>query len=267
MSLPPDAAKAMLNPRAAQEQLRLAWFAPAADLADVVERHWTVQWDFRGREPFVQEVLPHPSANLCFEPGGAVVHAVITRRAVHRLEGRGRTLGTSFRPAAFAAFVPTSMAELADRGVGLGHLFGEAGDALEREVLGLADARRQIAAVEAFLRARRAAPDPVARRVEEMIAWMLAAPASTRVADVAAEFGLSTRELQRRFRRYVGAGPKWVLQRYRLHDAAGRIASGRGGGWAAVALELGYADQAHFIRDFKALVGCSPGAYEAACAP
>jgi AraC-like DNA-binding protein len=77
---------------------------------------------------------------------------------------------------------------------------------------------------------------------------------------------LSTRELQRRFSRYLGVGPKWVLQRYRLHEAAERIAAGGRGDWAGVAAELGYADQAHFIRDFRAVVGCPPGAYAAACA-
>ena len=86
---------------------------------------------------------------------------------------------------------------------------------------------------------------------------MLTAPAAIRVSDAAREHGLSTRALQRLFSRYIGAGPKWVLQRYRLHEAAERIAAGDRGDWAQVAAELGYADQADFIRDFRALVGCS----------
>ena len=64
----------------------------------------------------------------------------------------------------------------------------------------------------------------------------------------------------------VGVSPKWVLQRYRLHEAAERIAEGRDGDWAATALELGYFDQAHFIRDFKALIGASPAQYAGAAA-
>ena len=55
-----------------------------------------------------------------------------------------------------------------------------------------------------------------------------------------------------------------MLQRYRLHEAAERIAEGRDADWAATALELGYSDQAHFIRDFKALIGASPAQYAAA---
>jgi AraC-like DNA-binding protein len=85
-----------------------------------------------------------------------------------------------------------------------------------------------------------------------------------RVGELAARHGMSPRSLQRLFRRYVGVSPKWVLRRYRLHEAAERIAEGRDGDWARPALDLGYFDQAHFIRDFKALVGASPAQYAAA---
>ena len=51
--------------------------------------------------------------------------------------------------------------------------------------------------------------------------------------------------------------PKWVIQRYRLFEAAGRLSSGQADG-AQLAHELGYFDQAHFIRDFKAMVGKTP---------
>ena len=77
--------------------------------------------------------------------------------------------------------------------------------------------------------------------------------------------GLSARSMQRLFRRYLGVTPKWVLQRYRLHAAAERIAGGEGD-LARLALDLGYFDQAHFIKDFKALVGRTPAGYAEECA-
>ena len=52
--------------------------------------------------------------------------------------------------------------------------------------------------------------------------------------------------------------PKWVLQRVRLHEAADRMADGEKD-WPRLALELGYFDQAHFIKAFKAAIGLSPG--------
>jgi len=75
----------------------------------------------------------------------------------------------------------------------------------------------------------------------------------TSVAELARGAGLSRRRLQRLFADRVGVGPKWALRRYRLHEAVARMDAPPDG--AALAAELGYCDQAHFVRDFKAAVG------------
>ena len=71
--------------------------------------------------------------------------------------------------------------------------------------------------------------------------------------------------MQRLFRRLVGVGPKWVLRRYRLHDAIAAIDSDPGvtSDLAGLAAALGWSDQSHFNRDFSAAVGVSPQAYAA----
>ena len=67
--------------------------------------------------------------------------------------------------------------------------------------------------------------------------------------------------LQRIFSQYVGVGPKWVIKRYRLQEAADQVADGEVVNWAKLALDLGYFDQAHFIKDFKSIVGKAPAEY------
>jgi len=124
----------------------------------------------------------------------------------------------------------------------------------------------RLPAREGALRARLPARDRNVDVVAALVRTMLEDPAVVRVDELAARHAMSPRTLQRLFRRYVGVSPKWVLQRYRLQEAAERIAEGRDGDWAATALELGYFDQAHFIRDFKALVGASPAQYAGAAA-
>jgi AraC-like DNA-binding protein len=59
-------------------------------------------------------------------------------------------------------------------------------------------------------------------------------------------------------RRYVGVGPKWVLKRLRIHQAAEQLTATSPPAWTELALDLGYYDHAHFIRDFRLVVGRSP---------
>ena len=98
-------------------------------------------------------------------------------------------------------------------------------------------------------------------RVGDLVARIAANPGLCSVQALAEEAGVAVRTLQRLFGQYVGVAPKWVINRYRLHEAVERLQSGRNVAWAELALALGYFDQAHFIRDFTQLVGRSPGEY------
>lgn len=256
--------RGILNPDGAR--FRLARRPPAADLAGFVEHHWLVSWDLRGAAPQRQEVLPHPSVHLVFErPGAAAVHGVWTRRWGRMLEGSGWGLGTKFRPGAFEPFSAVGMCELTDSARPLVEVLGSEARALERDVLELGSGEERVRRVEAFLRRRLPEPDPARDEAIRIAGSMLDLPAATRVEDVAAAHGVSARTVQRLFRRYLGVTPKWVLQRYRLHAAAERIAAGADDP-ARLAQELGYFDQAHFTKHFKALVGRTPAEYAEECA-
>jgi AraC-like DNA-binding protein len=88
-----------------------------------------------------------------------------------------------------------------------------------------------------------------------------------RVDELCTQVGLGERALQRLFSDYVGVSPKWVIRRFRLHDAASRLAKAEDVNLTTLAQDLGYADQAHFTRDFKAIVGRSPSDYRRSASP
>jgi AraC-like DNA-binding protein len=102
--------------------------------------------------------------------------------------------------------------------------------------------------------------------VIEIAERIVADPVVTRVDAVAAEAGISVRHLERRFRDAVGVNPKWVIRRSRLHEAAERVRDGAPVEWASLAAELGFSDQAHLTREFRAAYGTTPDAYARACA-
>ncbi len=232
---------------------------PGEILALFVEHFWTVSWDVA--EPKIAEVLPHPSVHLVLEAGGSRVAGVPKGRFTTRLEGKGRVLGTKFRPGGFRPFLGAPISSLSGRTFPLTEIFGPAAEDLEDRALAFADPVGAFEVVQEFLEGMRPQPDPeseLAARIAERVATDRQI---TRVEHVAEAFGLGTRTLQRLFSEYVGVSPKWIIQRYRLHEAAERIATGSPIDWPDLALELGYADQAHFIRDFRRLVGKSPAEY------
>jgi AraC-like DNA-binding protein len=107
------------------------------------------------------------------------------------------------------------------------------------------------------------APDPSADLAAGIIETIATEPGIHRVDLLAARFGLTVRRLERLFAEHVGVGPKWVIRRYRLQEAAGRMAGVKPIDWAALADALGYADQPHLTRDFTRMFSEPPTAYAA----
>jgi AraC-like DNA-binding protein len=246
---------------------RLDRVPASPDLADLVERHWLVTWDLPAGHRSSVTLLPHPCVNLVFDAGQVAVAGVGRERFTYRFTGQGRVFGVKFRPAGFEPFLREPVSRLAGEVRPLAALWG-ADDAglLAGDLAVAADLDSLVAAAERHLRAHWPPPDPDVARVQGMVHALLRDRSITRVDDVTVRFGLSARTVQRLFQRYVGVSPKWVLGRYRLHEAAARLAEGTAGTWTDVAVELGYFDQSHFIRDFRRAVGMTPVAYAEACA-
>jgi AraC-like DNA-binding protein len=78
------------------------------------------------------------------------------------------------------------------------------------------------------------------------------------VQELADEAGLSLRQFQRRFQAQTGLNPKHYARICRIGQAVHRKELEPAASWTELALECGYADQSHFIRDFKALTGHLP---------
>ena len=140
-------------------------------------------------------------------------------------------------------------------------MFGASAEGLDVEVLSHDDDGEAIEVVESFLRSFRPVTSEAIGTVGQIVARIAGDRTITRVDQIAAQFAMPARQLQRLFRDYVGVTPKWVIQRYRLIEAAERLAAGAVADFAGLALDLGYADQAHFIRDFKKIVGSAPAAF------
>ncbi|MGW4633067.1 AraC family transcriptional regulator [Nocardia sp. NPDC004415] len=238
-------------------------------LSGFADRYWVVRWDLRGRPAYRAEVLSFPCVNVTFERSelrtGGFVNGVCTTKYVRELSGEGETFGIRFVPGGFGAFTGMDVGALRDDSAPLAEVLPAAAGLAERVLAEPSDERRRVV-IEEFFAGRGRADDPHFALVARVVAAMADDPELTRVDQVTDRFGVPVRTVQRLFRRYVGAGPKWVLCRFRLQDAADRLARGEGLDLADLAADLGYFDQAHFTREFTTQIGMAPSEYARAAA-
>jgi len=253
--------RGVLQPRFAQGSFQHERRAPDPALAGLVEHYWFVSWDLRGLPPQTQETLPHPSVHLVVEPPAARIYGVHQGRFTRVLEGQGRVFGIKFRPGGFRPFFGADVAGLMDRSCVPAEVFGAVAEPFEADVFAATDVDAMVTAAERLLRAHPAADDPLVERAAAIVATIGGDRTITAVEHVCERSDIHARALQRLFKSHVGISPKWVINRYRLHEAVAQLQEGRAVAWAELALSLGYFDQAHFIRDFRALVGCTPAEY------
>lgn len=267
MQMSDTGTQGILNPEMVGQRFTLSRLLPPPDLHPFIERYWSVTWDLREQEPHIQETLPYPCAHLVFEAGYTRLYGVMTGKFARTLAGQGRVLGVKFQPAGCHALLRRPMSTLTNKTLRFEEVFGEGGAVLESAILGQRDEQAMVALVEDFLRPRLPEPDERVALLNQIVACIAADREITSVGDALARCEgcamsqMSRRTLQRLFSEYIGVGPKWVIRRFRLHEAAGRIDAGGVVDWPRLALELGYSDQTHFIKDFKAIVGQTPTEY------
>ncbi|HEU5104008.1 MAG TPA: AraC family transcriptional regulator [Roseiflexaceae bacterium] len=251
----------ILNPSAIATEFQLSRHSPAPDIGAFVERYWIVSWDRRGQAPHLQETLPFPSVHLVLERGNSRIVGVVKGKFSILLHDQGIVFGIKFRPGAYYPFVRAPVVQLTDRTIPLADVFGQDGAALEVAVCAQSDEAKMVEQAEQFLRGRLPEHDPQVELINRIVDCVVADRAIVTVDDLVARFSLTKRTLQRIFSQYVGVSPKWVIMRYRLQEAAEQMAGGEMTNWTKLALDLGYFDQAHFIKDFKTIVGQTPAEY------
>ena len=244
-------------------------WAPSESAGRFVEHFWSVSWDLRGRDPLPNTVITFPSMHLTHEWGSdgsrhgfrlpnTLVHGVVERVFRTTISERGTVVGVRFKPGGFTARFGRDAAHYTGRIEPVSaELFGAAldlDDAVESAAAGLDDA----------IADHPDDPDSMYASLTALVERIRRDDRLHRVEQVMGLSPWSARTTQRVFRRYVGVPVKWVLCRYRLQQAALEIESRPDVDFADLAVRLGWYDQAHFINDFRSMIGSTPGEYASA---
>ena len=245
-------------------------YAPAPDLARLIAFHQSMATDAGWREMFI----PAPFCSFIFRFGDDALvagrrglralprHMIATPGCTPvaiRAEGGVDAFRVALYPHTVECILRTGASNVRDRVLDVAEFLGRDGEALIGRMTEARDTSARIGAFERWLRAR---VEDAATPVHEMdyaVRRLARNGDACRVHDLARELGIGTRQLERRFLRSVGLGPK-LFQRVARINAVLRDARQGEPDWASLAAQFGFSDQSHLVREFVALAGETPAA-------
>ncbi len=226
---------------------------PAARLASFVECYWTGEV----LEDHTARILPDGCADIIFftrKRGliDAQVVGVMTRTHTVQLEAGTRLLGIRFQPGMAGTVLRGQLWAFNDQSAPLdtGNAWGT--DGLVRAAESRKSIEDQVAAIEKQL-----SDLPRIDRFQQAILELVARKGQLPVKEFAAAAKVGLRQLRRTCLKHAGLTPKHLARIFRFRGAAAALRRGRTR--QQLALECGYYDQAHMIREFQELAGTSPG--------
>jgi AraC-like DNA-binding protein len=250
-----------LDPAGFARHVQFQTYPPPEDLAPLVEHFWSIRWEDKDKPYHSEEVMHRPYVDLFFSAQESGIQGTFRGKRIYVAVASGRIIGCRFWPGAFHAFYDGPLAALQDRVAEVQQVFPQVDRHYVEHLMALDD-RAAITALITLLRAKDPQPDPQIALINTIIVAVETDESLTTVAAVAAAFGKSERWLQQLFREYLGVGLKWLLKRQMLLRAAQQIRETAEPRWAALAYDLGYSSQQHFITAFKDVLGKTPVQYK-----
>lgn len=240
------------------EYLECFWFASdsrnlSANKSEKILPDNCVEWIFHLGEPFERWT---PGKKWKTQPRSFIV-GELTRYLLVRSTGQSIIMGVRFRPGAAYRFLPTPLDELTDQNIPTGDLWSREGKRLEEAINEAEDDVERQRIVEEFL-LRRLSTTTSRPRFEFAVKEIIRHRGQMRVGEVASEIGLSSRQLEREFRLNAGLAPKAFARIIRFQNLLRLVGERSLREWTALALEGGYADQPHMVREFRDFAGQSP---------
>jgi AraC-like DNA-binding protein len=197
-----------------------------------------------GREPGHADRQPSFSAGLF--PGPVLIES----------DGRAECVQVDFTPLGAYRFYGGAVPHLTAQMIGVEDVLGRAGRDLREQVADSRSCERRFEIVEDFI-LRRARHEP-SSEIVSALRMLERSAGRARIGDIATDIGWSRKHFTRRFTQETGVAPKTLALMLRFHGACRLARAGTAAGWAAIAAEAGYADQAHLVRDFRVFAGETP---------
>lgn len=249
--------------------MQLRYFRPSRGLQNLVSFHYIFETDTPRFSDLLTALLGQvqfrlfgdlqyrdTAAGLVDAPAVCLC-GPLNRTLTLDCDGRMMLVGAGLLPAGWSLLVRASAAEIADQVIDGRALWGAAVDAAHGRIAEARSDAERIAGLDAFLCAQlahgRARLDP---RLAAVDRWIAGVP-HARIDALVASLDVSARQAERIVAASHGASPKLLAAKYRTLRASAMLATGHARDWRDAGGGA-FADQAHFIRDFRRFIGQPP---------
>lgn len=249
-------------------------FKPHAHLKALVKCYWTLEVP-AGIDAPKQRIVPDGCIEMAFILGDDVkrytseedfiiqprsmVIGQITGPFYIQPSGYVNTFAVRFYPFGFANFVAVPLSSLSDKETPIKQLFGEqVSKGLELKIVAAKDTRERVNIIEGFLLDAMQQETTSSKIVRNTIETLAQNSGNGAIGSMFNNDPSKRRQLERVFLKQVGMSPKQLGKVMRLQAALNMMLNHASERFSHVAYENDYYDQAHFIRDFKALTGITP---------
>lgn len=183
--------------------------------------------------------------------------------ASFKITGHNVALGINFYPHTAHYFIKDSSTYFTEQVVDLEAIFGSEVYLIQEQLLETSSLEKRIAILEKYLLEEIASLSDGGTKLDILdfiISNVHSHPSMGTVQGIARKTGYSERYIERLFREFVGLSPKEYLNITRFQNSL-KYLNNQNASYASVSYACGYADQSHFIREFKKYAGVTPSGY------
>ncbi|WP_336517717.1 helix-turn-helix domain-containing protein [Pollutibacter soli] len=247
-------------------------YPPAEQLKKWVRFYWSLESD----EPYTHFGMASVCPEMVFHYKGRFnetdAHGNVFSSFTAGLQAQSRNTKTFITDTAFGIFgvyffphtIPMlfgfSASDLSDRMEDLETLSGRQGIVLEERIALANDHAQRVHILDEYFSAELNSCKSVSLPVFDAIHELISNNGMMSVKELAGNYYLSERQLERQFFQYAGFSPKLFTRILRFHNTMGYYGA-KEKSLTDIALECGYYDQSHFIHDFKSFSGQHPRHY------
>ncbi len=248
--------------------------SPSAPLAPFVKHYWVLE--ACNKDGIIKErVIPTGNIEIMFhyrKPFSSILPTGESRTQDRSMisginhswfdvntNGESGAIAITFYPGAAANFFDLPLIELEGKSIHLEDIAKGKTHSTEEQLAEAATLQERIRIIENFL-LKRLCPTPAQdmKLIRQGVGIVKNFKGQIKATELAQKLCTTPKTLERKFALYVGNTPKQFIKIIRFHEAITTITSIKPGQLTQHALENGYYDQAHFIRDFKAYSGYTP---------